>query len=151
MRKKILVGLAAVLFMFIAVTMAGATTITTNSSFTARLIGGLNVLVGDSGGREGTVWNYDFLSVKEGTSDRVCLEYFIGDLTVSPNVIFNFNMSNMDDPMYSNLSLYAYEANGLANASDYYNTDTYITTFSDFGASGTNAYSLNITNILELR
>jgi hypothetical protein len=148
MKRKLYACITAWIMLLSLVGTVGANTITPSSSFTARLIYGENVLVGSSGQvDEGTAWNSSYLSVKEGTSDRVALEYYIGDQEQTSTATLNFSMSNMDDPSFSNLSLYAYIANGLANASDYFNSDIYITTFSDYGQPGTVSYSLDVTSV----
>jgi hypothetical protein len=148
MNKNHLAGLTIGFVLLSMFGVAEASLITTNSAFTARLIGPYNVLAGSSSDQldEGTAWNSSFLFVNEGTSDRVALEYFIGDLTMSKSVYLFFGTTNYDDPKFTNLSLYAYEANGLANASDYFNTDKYITTFTDFGAGNT-SFSIDVTRI----
>jgi hypothetical protein len=118
------------------------------SSFTARLIYGNNVLVGDASGHEGEPFNSSYVFIKEGTSDRGCIEFYVGGQYIASRVTLHVRMRNIDRPQYSMIELYNYTANGLANAADYYNYDyyNYITRFSDYGASGEyNWYSIDIT------
>jgi hypothetical protein len=118
------------------------------SSFTARYIGEQNVLVADANDKEGQPFNSTFLAVKEATSDRVCLEFDISSRPVPNRVTLDFQLSNLDAPeLYSEISLYRYNANGLANAEDYFQVtpSERIDTFSDYPASGTNWYSIDIT------
>jgi hypothetical protein len=108
-------------------------TLTPVTSFTARLIGP-NVLVGAPDGTEGTAWKSNFLSVKEGTSDRVVFEYDLAGRTPAGKVLLDFNYGNLDEPNWTQMSLYAFNGNGLANAADYYRIDQLLTTFTDHGA-----------------
>jgi hypothetical protein len=118
------------------------------SSFTARLIFGENVLVGDAIIQEGNPFNSTSLFIKEGTSDRLCLEFNLTTQPVPSRVTLDFQMSNIDAPTTSDISLFGYNANGLANAEDYYQVSPSerIITFSDNGAGGRNTYSLDVTS-----
>lgn len=94
--------------------------------FTSRLIFWQNV-IGGSG-------DLGSLSVQKGTEDRVLLEFDISDASVRSEPVFlNFYMRNIDRPNFSTLSLYAYEADGIVQANDFYKTETYITSFTDEG------------------
>lgn len=118
------------------------------ASFTARLIYGENVLVGDASTHEGEAFNSTFLDIKEGTSDRVCLEFNIGGARPAvQRVTLSFEMSNLDDPRYSMISLYHYLGNGHANAEDYYQDyyPDFVSAFSDYGTSGTNPYTIDVS------
>jgi hypothetical protein len=118
------------------------------SSFTARLISEQNVLVGDASGHEGEAFNSSYVFIKEGTSDRGCLEFYIGSQSTASRVTLHVRMRNIDNPQTSMIELYDYRANGLANASDYYIDDDhdYMTEFSDDGDSGYHWQTIDITN-----
>jgi hypothetical protein len=118
------------------------------SSFTARLISGNNVLVGDASGHEGEPFNAGYVMIKEGTSDRGCLEFNINDQSTASRVTLHVRMRNIDTPRTSMIELYNYGANGLANASDYYHDlyYDYMTEFSDNGDSGYHWQTIDITN-----
>lgn len=103
------------------------------TSFTARLIGGVNVLVGAPGGTEGTPWLSNFLDMKEGTSDRTVLEYDLRGLAATPKATLYLELTNLDVPSSTPIYMYSFKGNGLANAADYFRTDSYVTTFTDNG------------------
>ena len=92
-----------------------------------------------------------FLSVKEGTSDRTCIEFnMIGQMPSAEKVYLNFYMQNMDDPNYSMISLFSYHGDGVAAASDYYNITDYIMSFCDYGefvTEGWKPFSLDVTDV----
>jgi hypothetical protein len=103
------------------------------SSFTARSIG-VNVLVGNgTPSNEGKIWQTRILEIKEGTSDRAVLEFDLRGRSQQPQVLFEFYLYNLDAPSFTNIFLYSFEANGLANAADYFRADNLITTFTDNG------------------
>jgi hypothetical protein len=102
------------------------------SSFTARVIG-TNVLVGAPSGTEGTQWQSNFLDIKEGTSDRVVLEYDLRGKATASSAVLNLELTNLDVPSFTPIHMYWFAGNGLANAADYYRTDHFITTFTDNG------------------
>lgn len=113
------------------------------SSFTARLIGGGNVLVGAGAGREGTVWQARNLHIKEGTSDRSVLEFDLRGRSPAESVTLDFLLANLDAPSFTDIFLYSFDGNGLANAADYFRTDSLITTFTDSGlADGPSIFDL---------
>lgn len=119
--------------------------IETTAAFSPRLIYGQNVIVGSpiDGPNK-----YDFLTIKEGTSDRTCFEFDLtGQATTSDDLYLNFFMYNQDRPKYSNLSLYSYTADGIASASDYYNTDNLVTSFTDYGNANNTPFSLNVKDV----
>lgn len=118
------------------------------ASFTARLIGNALVLVGDANDQEGQPFNSNSLFIKEGTSDRVGLEFDIQNLSNVGSVALQFEMNNMDAPRVSKLSMHRYYANGLANAEDYFLTDLHqqIEAFSDNGEGGRQSYFFDITD-----
>lgn len=107
--------------------------VTPTSSFSARLIGGQNVIVGAADGIEGTQWQSGILEIKEGTSDRAILEYDLRGRSKATSVVLNLELSNLDVPAFTPIHMYSFEGNGLANASDYFRTDHLITTFTDNG------------------
>jgi hypothetical protein len=118
------------------------------AAFGARLIYGQNVIVG-SPTEDPNIYGY--LPIKEGTSDRTCLEFSLeGQPKTSEKLYLNFYMRNLDDPNYSILSLYSYSADGIAAANDYFKTDYFISNFTDYGEYGTNgwnSFSLDVTDI----
>jgi hypothetical protein len=138
-RKIIFTIIVSLFLQALYIVSIHADSITPTVGFTARVIGGQNVVVGSG--------DIGFLSVKEGTSDRVALEFNIqGRSITSKNMYLNFYMNNFDDPKYSMINLYSYAANGLVNANDYYRKDNYILNFSDYGVAGLNPFSLNLTS-----
>lgn len=120
-------------------------TISPATHFTARLIGGQNVLVAAPDGTEGTAWKSNFLSVKEGTSDRVVFEYDLAGRSPASQVLLGFDFGNLDEPNWTQMSLYAFNGNGLANAADYYRIDQQLTTFTDHGA-GVGSLHFDVTS-----
>jgi hypothetical protein len=122
------------------------------SSFMTRSIGPANVLVGDASGKEGTVWQSSFLEVKEGTSDRVVVEYYLGGRTVTETALLDIKLANSGAPAFTPIYLYSFEGNGLANAADYFKTDNLIMEFTDNGLASTSApphympFTLDITS-----
>lgn len=127
---------------------ADAILISPTAAFGSRLIYGENVIVGSPSENPNI---YGYLPIKEGTSDRTNLEFDLRNASEASNDVYlNFYALNLDDPSYSMLSLYSYIADGLAQASDYFRLDNYITDFSDYGQYGTdgwNTFSLNVTEI----
>jgi hypothetical protein len=123
------------------------------SSFTARLIGGHNVLVGAPDGTEGTQWQSTFLDIKEETSDRTVLEFDLRGQSVAQSATLNIELANLDDPDYTTIFVYSFDGNGLANAADYFRIDNLITAFTDFGMASNHTppyhipYSFDLTPV----
>jgi hypothetical protein len=114
------------------------------SSFTARLIGGSNVVVG--GDPENVAFKDTFIEAKEATSDRAVLEYNIQGLPQVPSAFLDLTSFNLDSPSFTNLYLYSFAGNGLVNAADYFRLDNFVTSFTDNGVNGT-SFSLDITPV----
>ena len=112
---------------------APSVVITPTTSFTARLIGGNNVLVGAPNGTEGTAWLSNFLDIKEATSDRVILEYDIENGELTDSAVLSIELTNLDVPDSTTIYLYSFDGNGRANAADYFKTTNLVTTFTDNG------------------
>jgi len=74
-----------------------------------------------------------FLSIKEGTSDRVVLEFDVSDQPRAARAFLNFEMTNLDLPEMEPVTAFSFDANGLANAADYFNVQNAVATFSDEG------------------
>lgn len=112
------------------------------SSFTARFDGAANVIAGgvDPVEREGTVWKSRFLFIQENTADRSVIEFDLRGRSRDELVTLDFRLTDRNG-FTDNISLYSFEANGLANAADFFRTDNLITTFT--GISG--EYSFDIT------
>ena len=130
-------------------------TIEPTSSFIARSIWGINVIVGDTyptSTREGTAWQTRFLDIKEGTSDRTVLEFDLRGRPQAVSVTLDFLLFNLDAPNFTDVFLYSFEGNGLVNAADYFRTDVLVTTFTDNGlATGSSLqdypqFSLDVTS-----
>src|SRR5690242_12666528 len=71
------------------------------TSFTARLISGVNVLVAAPNGTEGTPWLSNFLDIKEGTSDRTVLEYDLRGLAATSKANLYLEVTNLDVPQFT--------------------------------------------------
>jgi hypothetical protein len=74
------------------------------------------------------------LDIKERTSDRVVLEFDVGNQPKAARAVLNVEMSNMDLPNIEPSTVFSFEGNGLANAADYFNVQNAVATFSDEGA-----------------
>lgn len=126
--------------------------------FSSRVTSGHNVIIGSG--------DLGSLFIKKGTEDRTLLEFDLSGAATSVGPIYlNFYLRNIDRPAFSPLSLYAYTGDGLVAASDFFRTDTFITSFTDFGLLPENfdplkcsqgivpigcefkAFSLDVTNI----
>lgn len=103
------------------------------ASFTARLIGSINVLVGAEPHREGTAWKSTIFEIKEGTSDRTVLEFDLRGRSSTDSATLNLELTNLDVPNFTTIYLYSFEGNGLANAADYFRTDKLVASFTDNG------------------
>lgn len=147
---RLLIAAFAICIFPLPTCLAQPEVIEPTSSFTARLIGSANVLVGAPNGTEGTEWQTQFLFIKEGTSDRTVLEYDIRGRSSTDSAILSLNLSNLDDPSYTTLFMYSFQGNGLANAGDYYRTDNFVASFTDNGFSEPPFYvpfSFDVTDI----
>lgn len=107
------------------------------------------VFIGDGGSTE--------IKKTSLLDDRTILEFDIKNEIQSNSPIYlNFYLRNIDRPAFTDISVFSYIGNGNPDLSDFYNTNTTLTTFNDEGITPTfncnivceySPFSIDVTDI----